>query len=580
MKKVLTSLFIIIAFCICGTVKAESINSINMDVYVDKNGDAYVTEVWDTNATEKTEYYHAYYNIGNSKITDLEVRDESREYTLIDWDINGSLSSKAYHYGYNYAEGGVELCFGKSSYGHHRYTLTYKINGFVYNTEDGKQMIYWTLLNKINPAPAKVTIIVRADEKFSRELPVWGYGNLGGLAFVGDDTILEDIDNQDHDGEIVLYNNNLSNTDYMTLLAEFDEPIFNTEYTFNKTMDEVKDMAKEGSTAYSDKASKWDIIVGYIVAFFNIAVWFAIFGAIFASAKKNDNKCGSKMLNFGEKGKKLPKDDFMFHELPCGKDIYRAYWLATNYKLIKKPTDFLGAILLKWTKQGKVVVESETKGKIFKKEETKIHMQENVKLDNDVEDSLYKYMYRASKDGILESHEFESWCKSNYSTILGWFDKALDYENDILINEGKLVPQEVTRVKIFKSTEYLVDESLYEQANYMRGLKNFFNDLGNMKDKEVIEVNLWEEYLMYAQIFGIAEKVAKQFKEMYPNVITDESYNNMIYINSIAYTGMHSASAARSRAQSYSSGGGGFSSGGGGFGSFGGGGGGFGGGSR
>ncbi len=571
MKKLLTSLFIIVAFCICGTVKAESINSIDMDIYVDPNGDAYVTEVWDTNATEKTEYYHAYYNIGNSKITDLEVKDENQDYTLIDWDINGTLSSKAYHYGYNYAEGGVELCFGKSSYGHHRYTLKYKINGFVYNTTDGKQMIYWTLLNKINPAPSEFEIVIHADEDFADTLDVWGYGFYGGETSVSDGKIY--LSNK-------ATNETFKNTDYMTLLAEFDEPIFTTEYTFNKTMDEVKDMAEEGSTAYSNKTSAIDMIIGWFVAIFNMLVWFGIFGAIFATAKNNDNKCGTKMLNFGEQGKKLPKDDFMFHELPCGKDIYRAYWLAKNYKLIKKPTDFLGAVLLKWTKQDKIVVESETKGKIFKKEETKIHMKEDIKLDNEIEESLYKYMYRASKDGILESHEFESWCKSNYSTILGWFDKALDYENDILIQEGKLVPQEVQKLKLFKSTEYLVDPSMYEQANYMRGLKNFFNDLGNMKEKEVIDVKMWEEYLMYAQIFGVADKVAKQFKEMYPNVITDESYNNMVYINSIAYTGMHSASVAKSRAESYSSGGGGFSSGGGGGGSFGGGGGGFGGGSR
>ena len=572
MKKVLTCLGIIACFFVfTATVNAETINSINMDIYVDPNGDAYVTEVWDTDATEKTEYYHAYYNIGKSKITDLKVSDESNEYTYMDWDINGSLSSKAYHYGYNYDYDGVELCFGKSSYKHHKYTLTYKINGFVYNTTDGKQVIYWTLLNKINPAPKEFEIVIYADDDFSNELPVWGYGFYGGETSVSDGKIY--LSNK-------ATNETFENTDYMTLLAEFDEPIFNTEYNLDKTIDGVKEMAEQGATHYSNKTSTLDKIFNVFITIFNFCFWAGIFGLIFKSAKENDNKCGTKMLDFGEQGKKLPKDDFMFHELPCGKDIYRAYWLAKNYKLIKKPTDFLGTVLLKWTKQGKIVVESETKGKIFKKEETKIHMQENIKLDNEIEESLYKYMYRASKDGILESHEFESWCKSNYSTILGWFDKALDYENDKLIEEGKLVAQEVKKVKIFSSTVYKVDPSLYEQANYMRGLKNFFNDLGNMKDKAVIEVNIWEEYLMYAQIFGVAEKVAKQFKEMYPNVITDQSYNNMIYINSIAYTGMHSASAAQSRAQSYSSGGGGFSSGGGGFGSFGGGGGGFGGGSR
>ena len=567
MKKFIYSLLIITSFFIVGTVKAESINSINMDIYIDNNGDAYVTEVWDTNATEKTEYYHAYYNIGNSKITDLKVKDESQEYTYTEWDINGSLSSKAYHYGYNYAEDGVELCFGKSSYGDHKYTLTYKINGFVYNTDDGKQVIYWTLLNKINPAPKEFEIVIYADEDFKDTLPVWGYGFYGGEASVANGKIY--LSNK-------ATNETFTNSDYMTLLAEFDEPIFTTEYNFGKSFTEISSMAKEGITAYSNEPSVFEKIFMII----QFIIWFSIFGAIFAAAKKNDNKCGSKMLDFGEQGKKLPKDDFMFHELPCGKDIYRAYWLATNYKLIKKPTDFLGAVLLKWTKEGKVIVESETKGKVFKKEETKIHMQENITLDNENEESLYKYMYRASKDGILESHEFESWCKTNYSTILGWFDKALDYESDILINEGKLVECEKKNMKVFTSTVYKVDPSMYEQANYLRGLKNFFNDLGNMKDKEVIEVQMWEEYLMYAQIFGVADKVAKQFKEMYPNVITDDSYNNMMYINTIAYTGMHSASVARSRAESYSSGGGGFSSGGGGFGSFGGGGGGFGGGSR
>ena len=49
---------------------------------------------------------------------------------------------------------------------------------------------------------------------------------------------------------------------------------------------------------------------------------------------------------------------------------------------------------------------------------------------------------------------------------------------------------------------------------------------------------------------------------------------SLIFINNITRSGINSASTAKSRAESYSSGGGGFSSGGGGGGSFGGGGGG------
>ena len=65
MKKILSYLLVLFSsFIIVGFVKAESIDSIKMDVYVDSNGDAHVTEIWNAYPTEKTEYYHAYYNIG------------------------------------------------------------------------------------------------------------------------------------------------------------------------------------------------------------------------------------------------------------------------------------------------------------------------------------------------------------------------------------------------------------------------------------------------------------------------------------------------------------------------------------
>ena len=117
------------------------------------------------------------------------------------------------------------------------------------------------------------------------------------------------------------------------------------------------------------------------------------------------------------------------------------------------------------------------------------------------------------------------------------------------------------------------ESELEEEAIHLVGLKKFLKEFSEMHKKQPIEVNLWEYYLMYAQIFGIAKKVAKEFKNLYPDVITDEYYNDIIFIHTISYQGVSAASAAKSRAESYSAGGGGFSSGGGGGGSFGGGGG-------
>lgn len=95
-----------------------------------------------------------------------------------------------------------------------------------------------------------------------------------------------------------------------------------------------------------------------------------------------------------------------------------------------------------------------------------------------------------------------------------------------------------------------------------------------MDTKEVMEVKLWDEYLMFAYLFGIADKVAKQLKNMYPEIYEQGNfdYDTFIFINSMTTSSVRAATSARSAAESYSAGGGGFSSGGGGGGSFGGGG--------
>ena len=147
----------------------------------------------------------------------------------------------------------------------------------------------------------------------------------------------------------------------------------------------------------------------------------------------------------------------------------------------------------------------------------------------------------------------------------------------MLVNENKATIE--TTGKVFKYNYYKIDDSMMKEAEEMAGLKRFLKELTVIKEREPIEVKLWNEYLMYASIFGIADEVASQFRKLYPEVITEMDrmgydYNDVIFIHTITSDGIKSATTAKSRAESYSSGGGGFSSGGGGGGSFGGGGGG------
>ena len=117
---------------------------------------------------------------------------------------------------------------------------------------------------------------------------------------------------------------------------------------------------------------------------------------------------------------------------------------------------------------------------------------------------------------------------------------------------------------------------MYDDSTKLYGLKIFLQEFSRIDTREIMEVHLWDEYLMFAYLFGIADKVAKQLKNMYPEIWEQEvtmDYDTIIFVNNISTRTVNAATSARDAAQSYSSGGGGFSSGGGGGGSFGGGGG-------
>lgn len=570
--KIISLLLIIFIFPVI--VKANTINKIDMDINIDDNGTAHVTEKWSASLDSGTEGYKPYYNIGNAKITNFKVSENKEQYKFQDnWNTEGSFKDKAYKNGINYVSEGLELCFGISKYGNHEYTLNYDIEGFVTTLTDA-DMIYWTLVpHNLSSKPENVHIKIYSNKYFSNELPVWGYGKYGATAYV-------------YDGYIEMNSEGtLASDEYMTILAKFDKGTFNTYNTLDNNFDYYHKMAEEGAVKYTENSGNYNSgfkimkIVGVLFSSFAFEVVFSgfIFVMIFLAVIKNvGSSIGNYNLNFGKNGKKLPKDIPNVRDIPFDKDIYKTNWIAESYRLNRRKTDVLGAILLKWLMEKKIEITKVQTKKLFKeKEETTVVLKNGTSFENELETELFNMMYEASKDGILETNEFNKWCGDNYTKILNWFDSILDYQTKKYLSDKTIATEEKTKFKIFTSIRYNVNESLKNEAIKLKGLKNFLEEFSRIDDREAIEVNLWEYYLIYAQILGIANKVAKQFKKLYPEIIENNqygySYDDFIFINTFSYGSINSAETSRSRAEGYSSGGGGFSSGGGGGGSFGGG---------
>ena len=548
-------LFVLMLLVIPNIVNADSMYNVDMDIYIDEYGTANITEVWDVKADSGTEWYKTLYDLGNSELSNYEVYMDDNKLVYKDyWNVSGSLSSKAGYYGINNTSDEIELCFGKTDMKRHKFIIKYTLSNYIFNTSDS-QVLYWTLLP--NVTVDNFTVDITSYYLFPDTLDVWGYGYKG-YAYV-------------NDGKISMSNEGNLNNEYVTLLVKFPSGTFNTlnSYSQYENFDTVLDKAEEDTFEYDYYEESFidkimDVVMGFVTFIIPVII------SIISIKYMVDNGYG--YVN----NKKIDKKNVsMFRDIPCNKDIYYANTLIKLNNFGYKESNILGAIILKWVRNDKISFRNEKTG-LFNKDTSVIDLTKDVTFDNKLETELFDMMRAASKDGILEAKELERWSSNNYSKFLGLFKRI---ENDGIgsLKEANHIYHRTSKEECKKKN--VMDDMIYDDSVKLYGLKKYLEEFSNMDSKEVMEVKLWDEYLMFAYLFGIADKVAKQMKDMYPEIVTQMNENNfdydtIMFVNHISMRSVNAASSARAAAESYSSGGGGFSSGGGGGGSFGGGGGG------
>lgn len=539
-KLLIVLLFTILLILILQTKSnANTVNKIDMDVYIDNYGNASITEVWNASLTKGTEGYRAYTKLGNSSISNFSVSDDSgRTYeTLSNWKTSSSFNDKAYKCGINHTSNGVELCWGISEYGNRKYTLKYEISDFVTQYTD-TQGIYFNFLN-IDQAVGKATISIHSDTQFSLDnARIWAFGNDGSINFV--------------EGCIVLDSGGrLSSNQYMVALVRFQSNIFTTSNTSNKSFDDIYDSAfsdvtdsdyieNQSDATYDEKKARKrmgikELIVYLIRLPFRIVISPLSWIIVLVILRKVKGKTwfwgsgkASGQLYFGQDGNVLPNDSQIeyWREVPCNKDLVKAYWVCYEYSVVPKSTlqeGIIGAILLKWIKNGYITVSKTKKGLFsFKDNNYAINFTKMTQGDNEIENELFKMLVTASgTNKILEAKEFSKWSKKHYSEVNYWL-RNIEYEAEEYLEQQGLITTrtEVTEAMFGRTKTITIKDvslQLREEAIRMKGFKKYLLDYSMISQREHIEVHLWEEYLIFAQLLGIADKVEEQFSKLYPN---------------------------------------------------------------
>lgn len=115
----------------------------------------------------------------------------------------------------------------------------------------------------------------------------------------------------------------------------------------------------------------------------------------------------------------------------------------------------------------------------------------------------------ASKGGILSSKEIKELAIKNHDRYIDLIRYVNSTEIAKLQEEGHIYNRK-TREECKRPI--VMDDKIYDDVKKLYELKLFLENFSLVDTNETFDVHLWEDYLMYAYLFGIVDKVLKQFK--------------------------------------------------------------------
>ena len=492
MRKTFITLFSLLLYIMVAAQPIKQIREVQILAELLPNGDAWVTQAWDVEVgPDGTEFYMPIGNLGPMEISNLHVWDDDTEFESQgrNWDVDRSRSWKKNKCGIVPKKDGVELCWGLGDPGDHVWTVLYYVSGLVQGYDDADGFTYMFVNEGLDPAPQKATVTIVPDDEF--DCPEWTYDNtrVWGFGYSGDINVV--------DGGI------LAQTDApmqyrhrLIATVKFEKGMFQPHVEKGGPVQDMIDAALDGSAYGADDDGDGEEALGWLMGagILGFLAWF-LYAALMTLT---GHKWKPKM--FGRN-----KIVEWYRETPLEGNL-----LASNYVLSKgrrfgatdtKDSNLIGAFFLRWIMDGHVGVQPDPKSD----KRVNLVFQDEAPSEEAVEKELYQ-MARAAAGGnkTLEKGEFEKWSARNYTRVMGWPERARSAGLAWLRQKGLLV----------RTGEATLDGQ--KELSHVIEFKNFLKNFTLSDQRDASEVKLWKDYLVYAQLFGIADKVTKQFKKLYP----------------------------------------------------------------
>lgn len=483
------NVFAFLTACLCAAVcclpaAAENrVPEIAIDVALGRDGSAAVTQVWTADTDEGTEFYLACRDSGYLTITDFSVSDESGPYTLLeDWDLDASFEEKAGKCGVHETEDGVELCWGIGEYGSHKYTISYVLHDLVGACSDADGFNH-RFVDDMSAFPTNVELTIRRQDGVpltDEDCDIWAFGYDGQIRF--------------ENGVIRAWSEYaLDHGEHMTVMVSLKKGVLSPRRSVDGSFEEVKERAFEGSD-YKKDGGFGDLLLG--IAIIVLIGGFIALGAIIGS-KRRKAKLSKRM-----------KQIEYFRDAPNNGNLNITHRLGAACELCREDA-LLGTYLLRLVSDGALEPE-ETAGRSA---QVDLRLVRPPRNGSAYDGAFYTILEAAAgDDGVLQAKELERFCDQNAKPLAGFVDSCQKDADRTMIRSG------CYRGAVCEGVKSLTPAG-QRQLDEILGLKRFLLDFSLIHERGVKETVIWQDYLIYAHLLGIADKVAPQIRKLYPDAL-------------------------------------------------------------
>lgn len=575
-----------------------NLNELNFYAKINDDGSMDVVETWnieieDTNTLFKT------FELDNTKfssIDNVKVKDvtANKEFNQIDEEMYHV--TKDCYYGLVNSNGDFEIAWGvglDDEEDTRTYEISYTVEDAISKYNDYAEL-YWQFIGEdfeIDADKITGTIELPESANSTEDIKVWGHteGLNGEIYATATNEITFELNNF-YAGRFV---------EVRTLFPSYMIENANRTYSTNRyeeVVQEETEWANEANARRRQEEIK-DLIITIlmIIAIIVITVILIVKAVKYGKKLKTLNKY--KPEQELEYFRDLPSKDvtpgeatYILQEAYYGFSssfgrIFSATMLDLKLKdyidlRVEKDKKDKDVIYIKRIKPSDEKLKNDEKKvldfiyKVEKKKE-EITIKQLEKYITSHSSSVQKLIEQSGKDiedqlvleGILNKSNKEEYIK--YQTMSGlYFVFAIIVLMFAFPVSIALIVNGILCFKIKKRINVLTQKGIDSKEKW-KGLKKYMEDFSLLNEKEVPAIEVWEKYLVYATAFGIADKVLKQLKTVYPNIdqmdVSASAYMYFMYHSNFS-TSFNSAITS-SISSSYSSatgGGGGFSGGGGG----------------